>query len=76
MCFKTLIKTRLREIRESKKLSRQQVSDATEIPVDTIKSWELARNRPTVENLRPLAEFYKVSLDYIAGITDNPEINQ
>lgn len=75
MSSKILFNHRLKEIRIDRGLSRPQVSESTGISVDTIKSWELGINTPTIENLKILADFYEVSLDYIAGRTANPEIN-
>lgn len=76
MNSRTLIKNRLKELRSNKNLSRPQVCKSTGIPLNTLKYWELGKTNITIENIRILADFYGVSIDYIAGRTDNPEINK
>jgi transcriptional regulator with XRE-family HTH domain len=76
MNIKTVFNQRLKKIRNDKGLTRQQIFESTGVSTDTLKSWEYGNTKPTVENLKVLAQFYKVSLDYIAGLTDNPEINK
>lgn len=70
-----LIKKRLKKIREDKGLSRPKVYKDTGIPRATIEGWEMNKFLPKMEQLIILADYYNVSLDYIACRTDNPEIN-
>ena len=72
-----IFKKRLREIRQSKGLSRPQVSKETGIPIGTIEGWESRDKQiPLLDKIAVIAEFYNVSLDYIIGRTDNPEVNK
>ena len=69
------MKKRLRKIREDKGLTRPQVSKETGVPRPTIEGWEIRKNYPNLEQLIIIADYYNVSLDYIACRTDNPQIN-
>ena len=70
-----LIKKRLKEIRENKKFSRPKVAKETGISRGTIEWWEM-KGSPISEQIISLADYYNVSLDYIACRTDKPEVNK
>lgn len=77
MFKKILIKKRLRECREKCKLFRLKVAELTGIPFSTLVKWETIPSRiPPLDKAGQLAELYGVSLDYIVGRTDNPEVNK
>ncbi|KAK8835318.1 hypothetical protein M9Y10_013523 [Tritrichomonas musculus] len=76
MFKKNLISERLRKSREMKNLTRPQVQEKTGIPLSTLTDWELKRNLPRLDKAGILAELYGVSVDYILGRTDNPEVNK
>ena len=42
----------------------------------TDKYYETATKEPTMSKLAALADYFDVSLDYLVGRTDNPEINR
>ena len=48
----------------------------TGIEQSLISKYESGERVPTTENLQILADFYNVSVDYILGRTDNPQINK
>ena len=56
---------RLKRLRESKKLSQQQLADKLNINRSTYARYELNKTQPDYETLQKLAEFYNVSIDYI-----------
>ena len=63
---------RLKELRQEKNLSQKELSDLLngEITQSAIGLWELGKRIPNLEAVILLAEFFNVSLDYIAGIED------
>ena len=68
---------RLRELRKSQGKSAQQVALATGISKNGIHILETnPNNSPMVRTLVILADYYGVSLDYLVGRTENPEINE
>ena len=52
------------------------VQMATGIDQALLSKYETGDRVPTTENLMILAEFYRVSIDYLLCRTDNPEINR
>lgn len=76
MFEKFLIKKRLRECRDNKGFTRPAVVKATGIPLNTLSDWEMRVSMPPLDKAGQLAELYEVSVDYILGRTDNPEVNK
>lgn len=62
---------RLKELRERKKLSQQQLADSLNINRSTYERYELAQTQPDFETLQKLADFYEVSTDYLLGREEN-----
>ena len=63
---------RLKELRQEKNLSQKELSDLLngEITQSAIGLWEQGKRIPNLEAVILLAEFFNVSLDYIAGLED------
>lgn len=69
----TTFASRVRELRQLKNLTQKQM--AAEIGVSEIlwRKYEAGDRTPTFEGLIALADFFEVSLDYLAGRSDIPE---
>ena len=66
------LQEKLKDLRVNRRLKLQDLSDLTAIPVSTLQRMESdEETRIGYQDLRTLAEFYKVSLDYIFGLTNN-----
>ena len=61
---------RLRELRKEKKETQVQTAEAIEITDRQYQRFEAGENYPGFENLCALADHFGVSLDYLAGRTD------
>lgn len=66
---------RLKSIRVEKNLTQKQVAHALGLSTIAIQNYENDRRKPTYDVLVALADYFNVSMDYIAERTDNPEIN-
>lgn len=66
----------LRHLRDIRNLSQQQVADSLNMSKVGYQNYETGKRRPTFEMLIALADFFDVSIDYLVGRTDNPEINR
>lgn len=66
----------LKELRKSKHLTQIAVQMKTGIEQALISKFENGERVPPTETLIILADFYNVSIDYILGRTENPEINK
>lgn len=66
---------RLKELRIEKNCTQKQVADATGLTTMAVKNYEHNRRKPTYDALIALADYFNVSMDYIAERTNNPKIN-
>lgn len=65
---------RLAELRNKKNLTRKELSFKLNIPLSTIGMYEQNRRIPKAEKLNNIANFFDVSVDYLIGNTDIPQI--
>ena len=70
------VKNNLRLLRKQRGLSQIAVQMATGIEQALLSKFENGVRVPPTETLMILADYYGVSMDYIMGRTDKPEINQ
>ena len=66
--------TRLRQLREEKDLKQTTVADELHISRTTLSNYE-AGMTPSIENAIALARYYRVSLDYIVGLSSERSAN-
>ncbi len=64
---------RIRDMREDKDLTQTQIAEYLKIHQTTYSDYEIGNLNVPVDILIKLAKFYDTSLDYLAGITDNPK---
>ncbi len=67
---------RLRDLREDKDLTQEQLVRILQMHKTTYTNYEQGKREPPFELIIKLAKFYQVSIDYIAGLTDNPDIKK
>ena len=61
---------RLRDLREDKDLTQQEIADMLGCSQTTYSRYETGDLNVPIDILKKLANFYKVSIDYIVGITN------
>lgn len=66
---------RLKETRISKHFTQKQVYESIGLSPVGYQRYEYGR-MPTAAILIQLADFFDVSIDYLVGRTDNPEVNR
>ena len=59
---------RLRELREKKRLSQQQLADWLGLTRSSISNYENNTQTPPADTLVRLADIYGVSVDYLLGV--------
>ena len=63
---------RLKKLRKSKNLSREEVAAAIEVPVSAIERIEIGNHDQAIETIMRLAMFYEVTLNFIVlGVADS-----
>lgn len=66
----------LKKLRKGRQMTQIALQMKTGIEQALISKFENGERVPPTETLVILADFYNVSVDYILGRTDNPEINK
>ncbi len=69
--MKNILAKRLRQLRKEKGLTQAQVAIYCDITEKAYQNYELMSREPKLDILIRIADFYKVSLDYLTGRTDN-----
>ena len=67
---------RIRDLREDNDLTQREVGEAINVPQRSYSYYETGQHLIPPEVLCKLADFYKVSVDYLLERTDNPEMNR
>lgn len=63
----------LRELRKERGLSQRALAELLHISQSAYSRYERGQQNPTIETVYTLARLYHVSIDYLAGITDDPQ---
>ena len=63
---------RLRDLREDKDLSQGKISQLLKISQQHYSMYEMGKRELPMHHFVTLAKFYNVSLDYLAGLTNEP----
>lgn len=63
---------RLRDLREDRDLNQTMVGEILGTTQKQYSRWETGESEIPFHNVIKLAKFYNVSIDYIAGLTDDP----
>ena len=72
MKIKLTLQEKLRDLRDERKLKLADLADATGIPISTLQRIESDEDiRIGYQDIVTLANYYKVSPDYLFGATDN-----
>ena len=74
--MKSILAKRLRACRREKGFTQNQVAIYCDITEKTYQNYELMAREPKREILIKIADLFDVSLDYLAGRTDNRKINK
>lgn len=70
------MKNNLKKLRKEAGLTQISLQMKTGIEQALLSKFENGDRIPPTETLMILADFYNVSMDYIMGRTENPEINK
>lgn len=68
-----LFSTRLKDLRGKQNLTQKEVADAVGMAAVAYQRYEYGTREPAFRQFIALADFFDVSLDYLAGRTDDPK---
>lgn len=71
-----MIYKRIRDLREDHDLTQKELAKALNCSQQVYSNYELGQRDIPSDILIKLSAFYKVSVDYILGISDNPKIQK
>ena len=64
---------RLRDLREDRDMTQADIAKILKTAREQYNKYELGKQEIPFHHVITLAKFYNVSLDYLAGLIDNPE---
>ena len=73
MRYEMLPFERIRNLRIDHDMTQTQVAEYLNIKQNTYSQYEIGRLNYPIEALIKLAKLYGTSIDYMVGLTDNPE---
>ena len=72
MKMRQILSQRLRECRKEGGYTQREVSIYCDLTEKAYQNYELGTHEPKISILMRIAGFYKVSIDYLVGLTDIP----
>lgn len=67
---------RLKELRKARRISQLKLAMDLNTNQNTISRYETGKREPSIHELICLADYFEVSIDYLVGRTDCPEMNK
>ena len=61
---------RLKELREEHKLNQEGLALKLNVSQSTVSAYEIGERTPDLKTLIVISDFFRVSLDYLAGLSD------
>lgn len=66
----------LKRFRKAYKVTQKQAAIAANVSERNYQAYEYGKVVPTATVLLALADYFDVSLDYLCGRSDNPDVNK
>ena len=67
---------RLRELRKKRGISQLKLALDLHTTQNTISRYETGAREPSIKELMKFADYFEVSVDYLLGRTENPDLNR
>ena len=67
---------RLREIRRRRDLEQAVLAEIARVPTSSISHFERGKHKPSLDTLIRLADGLDVSIDYLVGRADSPDVHK
>ena len=76
MRYEVLRFENIRNLRIDHGLTQKQIAEILNVKQNTYSQYEIGVLNYPIDVLIKLADYYQVSVDYLLGRTDNPEVNK
>lgn len=63
---------RIKELRKRDRITQVELAEAMELSKGTVAMWEVGQREANFQTLQKLADYFKVSIDYLLGYSDDP----
>ena len=63
---------RIRDLREDRDLTQREIANKLYMQLEQYRRYETGQRMPPFDFMQAIANLYNVSLDYLAGRTDEP----
>lgn len=67
---------RLIQLQQERNVLKKEIANAVGVSIMGYYRYENGERSPNADILIKLADYFDVSLDYLVGRTDNPEVNK
>ena len=74
--MQNMFSTRLRNLREDADLNQTQLADAVQMTQRKISYIECGKFEPSLDDIISLCRYFKVSADYLLGLSDEMNIKK
>lgn len=64
---------KIKALRKERKLNQQELADMLNVECSNISKWELGKNKPSIDVLEKIADYFRVSVEYLLDRTDLPQ---
>lgn len=71
-----ILANRIKQLRKEHELKQEEIGALINVSKTQISDIEKGKRSTSIENLVILAKHFNVSIDYLAGISDNPDISE
>lgn len=75
MEYRTIFAERIAKLRKYSNLSMSELGKIVGVSDEAIRLMERGKRAPSFDVLLQLSDYFHVSLDYLCGRSDNPNIN-
>lgn len=74
--MKNVFGTRLKDLRQSMGVTQVKLAEILDVKQSAICNWETYDRQGNLENIVKVADYFGVSVDYLIGRTNNPDMNK
>lgn len=69
-----VLNERLKELRIQNGVTQKAIADGIGVTPVSVQRFEYGTAKPKLDTVVRIADFFKVSIDYLLGRTDNPQV--